>query len=437
MPNSSIASAGRSQTPEPKAIGYFELGLLFILLILFSEGFLPRLISSNANADGSALLRLLWLPVYAIVLGAMVWKLRDISRTALRMPFMLALLAITAVSFLWSIDSGLTQRRSLAVIMTTAAGLFMGTRYRWQTMLRLFGAVWLSLAVASFLASLLAPGFGLMQEVHVGAWKGFYYEKNQLGGHMARASLLFAFLCLMDKQYRGVWTFALLLSVFLILMTTSKTSLLGMLLGFGVLLIGAWMKKGVRIALLTTWLGVILGGVFLGLLVFAPELVFGLLGRDPSLTGRTDIWATLMDFISKKPLFGYGYGAFWAPGSGPGEWVRDVLEWDAPTAHNGWLEVAVALGLIGLGFLVLDFLMTLVRAVRSSIDTWTGLFALGVCLQFLLFSASESISLQQNSITWLTYSAIAAKLANRPRNMLAITPIRQRQPLRTLPRDAA
>jgi hypothetical protein len=41
----------------------------------------------------------------------------------------------------------------------------------------------------------------------------------------------------------------------------------------------------------------------------------------------------------------------------------------------------------------------------------SGWLALGVAGQFLLFSLSESIALQQNAIVWVTYVAVAAKTA--------------------------
>ena len=415
----------------------WELVLLFVLLILFSEGVLPRLVSSNQSADGSPILRLMWLPVYGLVLVGAVWKAKAFAMTALRVPFLVALTVLTALSFLWSIDPGLSQRRGIAIAMTTAAGLFMGARYDWQTLLRMLGFVWITVTVLSFATGLLNPSFGVMDEINVGAWKGLFYEKNQMGGHMARAAFLCGFLFLMDRKGRRLWGFGVAICSLMVLLSTSKTSLLGMMLGMGILFAAAWMKRGVRTGITSTWLGVIVMGLFAGIMVFAPEIIFTAVGRDPSLTGRTDIWLVLSDMIGERPLLGYGYGAFWAPDSEQAYWVQEILEWDAPTAHNGWLEVAIATGLIGLSLLILDFMMTLARALRASIDTWTGVFALGVCAQFLLFSLSESISLQQNAITWLTYVAVAAKLANRPRNVLPVKPIALRQPLRRLSADGA
>ena len=70
---------------------------------------------------------------------------------------------------------------------------------------------------------------------------------------------------------------------------------------------------------------------------------------DPTLTMRTDIWRFASEMADLRPFTGYGYEVFW--GAGPGSpnqiwgegFVRKVVH-----AHNGYLDVTVHLGLIGL-----------------------------------------------------------------------------------------
>lgn len=413
------------------AVHPFEFILLIASLLVFSEGILPRLFSNDATSDGSVFLRYLWLPIYALVGAGIVWKAKLVLQASIRLPFLIALLALCAISFAWSIDAGLTQRRSFAIIMTTAAGLFLGTRYSWKTILRALAFVFLILAVTSFLTGLFVPGFGRDETIHVGAWQGLYFEKNQLGGAMARAATLAAFLVLMDQKFRGIWVGLFVVCTLLVVLSTSITAVLGLSVGLGVIAICALMKNGIATGLVTVWLSGLAAGLGLFLLVLAPDLVFQVLGRDMTLTGRTDIWIALIDYIQQRPLLGYGYGAFWADGSGPGDWVRETLQWDAPTAHNGWIEVTLALGFLGLVLLVADFVLTVARAVMSSFNTWVGIFALAFLAQFFLFSLSESASLEQNSIVWLIYVAIAVKLAVRPKGIAMVKPARSRPPLRS------
>lgn len=408
MPVSQTASPDR--TPLQSILRFAEYSVVFCCLVMFSEGLLPRILASETDPE-STLLRLLWLPVYGLILIGCAAVFPRLLRTMARLPFLILLLVLAVASWAWSIDPSVTERRAVAIVATTLAGLFLATRYDWRTLLRLLGVVWLVMAVISFAAGLVAPGFAIMDEVHVGAWRGMWWEKNTLGGQMARASFLFAFLLVMDRPWRTVWAGALLVAIALVILSTSKTALLGMMVGFLVLAGGAWMRRGVVTTLSSLWLGVVVVGAALTVLVVEPALVFQLLGRDATLTGRTDIWSALTDAIAARPWFGYGYGAFWGLESEPAYRVRLATEWLVPTAHNGWLETALSIGLVGLGALVLNYVLFLVRAVRLAVSDWTGLFALGVAGQFLLFSVSESIALQQNTIVWVTYVAIAAKTA--------------------------
>jgi O-antigen ligase len=73
------------------------------------------------------------------------------------------------------------------------------------------------------------------------------------------------------------------------------------------------------------------------------------LDKDPHLTGRTDLWGYAIDSIKDKPLLGYGYQAFWTYDSVPARRIREAINWDsAPHAHNGYLDLTLEIGLIGL-----------------------------------------------------------------------------------------
>ena len=109
--------------------------------------------------------------------------------------------------------------------MTTATGLYMGTRYDWQTLLRALGLAWFIVAIAAFLTGALNPSFGRVQEVHIGAWQGLYFEKNQLGGAMAIAATFAGFLAILDQAYRKVWIGFLGLAVLLVLLVSQSSPL--------------------------------------------------------------------------------------------------------------------------------------------------------------------------------------------------------------------
>jgi O-antigen ligase len=90
-------------------------------------------------------------------------------------------------------------------------------------------------------------------------------------------------------------------------------------------------------------------------------------------TGRTRIWAVVLDLWTQRPLFGYGAGSakFILP-------VHPLLFEAAAHAHNLYLNILFAGGLVGLGL----FLTAVVTATRAA---WRrGLHSVIALLLFLL-----------------------------------------------------
>ena len=409
-------------------ISRLEYALAGITLFMFAEAFLPRLLApgpvdASGEAPESTLLRFLWLPFYGLIGVGLVQVARDAFRTISRSPWLVMLALLAIASAMWSIDAELSFRRGIAVLATTLLGVYLAARFDWIGALRLFACVWFCLMAASFVAGIVAPGFSHAGDIHPGAWIGGWSEKNALGGHAARASFLFAFLVWRDAGPRKWWLGGLALSLALVVLSKSATALLGAGLGLGVLAAAWWMLKGRRWSLALAWGGASVGGLLLLIYLTAPALLLGVLGKDETLTGRTDIWVELLRAIEQKPALGYGYLAFWGLDSEPRYWLQRAVDWNAPSGHNGWLDLAISLGFVGVALFLVDMLVSLWRAGRRSFASPTGVFAIGFLSQFLLFSMSESILLAQNSILWVTYVFVSAKLGQQARLAQSITPL--------------
>jgi O-antigen ligase len=72
------------------------------------------------------------------------------------------------------------------------------------------------------------------------------------------------------------------------------------------------------------------------------------LGRDPSLTGRTELWKDVL-VLNPNPLFGAGFESFWLGSRLDKLWTK--YWWHPNEAHNGYLEVYLNLGWMGLALL--------------------------------------------------------------------------------------
>ena len=252
-----------------------------------------------------------------------------------------------------------------------------------------------------------------MNEIHVGAWKGLWWEKNTLGAMMAFASLAFiaAGVTASNPIEKRIWFGLVLLSAALVLLSTSRTSLLALMICTAGPAVIALMRRGFGFAALAIFGGVCAVASAAGVLLIGPGVILEALGRDASLTGRTDIWAGLLEAIAARPLTGYGYGVFWSVDDGPVFWLRQVTDWDVPTAHNAWLETALSLGLPGAALALYVVAAGLVRAVSRLFQGLEAYWALPFLLAWTGISVSESILLQQNGLVWMLLGATLAKLA--------------------------
>jgi O-antigen ligase len=75
------------------------------------------------------------------------------------------------------------------------------------------------------------------------------------------------------------------------------------------------------------------------------ELIAAGSGRDATFTGRTEVWKDVVRLVT-NPLLGAGYESFWLGDRLQWMWARH--EWRPNQAHNGYLEVYLNLGLVGL-----------------------------------------------------------------------------------------
>ena len=64
-----------------------------------------------------------------------------------------------------------------------------------------------------------------------------------------------------------------------------------------------------------------------------------------SLSNRAPLWSELLESAEKRPLLGFGYGAFWTPERLQG--ISEDQGWIVPHAHNTYLDQVLSLGVVG------------------------------------------------------------------------------------------
>lgn len=392
------------------AAGRWEKAAAALCLAQFSEPLFAAIAQSQGLTEPPEYARIFFLPVYAFLLWAL-WRERGRAFETVRAtPLLLALLSLAFASTLWSIDSGGGLRRCVWLAASMSFAGYLAWRYDWRALLGVLAGGYLVLVAGSFATALLAPSVGVMHAEHPGAWSGLWTHKNMLGGYMALGVAIGAAAALVDPKRRKLWCLVAFGAFSLVLLSTSKTALLAALLGLAVMGGCAIARRGPMQTLMVGAGAALVASVVGVAALSAPELLASAIGRDLTLTGRTDIWHAAGAAIVQHPWLGYGYYAFWLPPEGPAYWVRQAVGWPVQSAHSGWLETALGLGFVGAGIFALQLSATLVRGARAIFDSDAGLWAPAFLATFALYTLSESHVLAANDLFWIIYVAVAAKL---------------------------
>lgn len=369
----------------------------------------------------SASIRNYYFPIYLVVLILALTQWRSTGGAILRASTLSLLVALTFVSVIWSIDPGVTQRRSVAVLFTTLAGVVIAARFSWPRFLEVFATAYAVVTVLCFLFALFLPSYGRMRYEFPGAWCGVWDHKNTLGFNMSIGCAVFAAAALANPKRRWMWLCAVAAALALVLLSTSKTSVVSFLIGCACVGLVAIARRGPIGATAATFLGVsaLIGLVFL--ISVDANLLLNFLGKDATLTGRTKIWGAVLHQIEKRPWTGYGYGAVWDDTSiwGPLAWISKEQGFVIHEAHNSWLGIWLELGYIGLGSWGLLFAGVWARTVYAVYRGPWAYFALPFLAIFSLHTMTEAVALVQNDWIWLMFAALATKLALSTRPLAA------------------
>jgi O-antigen ligase len=384
------------------------------MLVTYSQGWELPLVGGGDETRHSELLRNLFLPAYAAGVFLVALTPLNLAKGLIRQPFLIALVAVAALSWFWSVSPEQTSRRIFALIFTTLGGAVLAARYSWPRLAEALGACFAILAVVCLFTGLFVPSIGRMADIFPGSWRGVWEEKNALGDNMAMGAAICAAAALLNPRRAGFWWSVALLSMLLVIMSTSKTSLISLLLAAGALGLVWAVRRGPAAGVAATW-AAIAGLMLIGAVVFfASDVVFGILGKDATLTGRTQIWAAVMRQIDQRPWLGFGYAAIWdeAPGQwGPLAWIVHDAGFRPRHAHNAWLEQWLAIGVPGLAAWACLFGQTLVANIVALYRDKGAYLALPFFVVFALTSLTESIAVQYNDMRWVLFVALAVKLA--------------------------
>jgi hypothetical protein len=127
------------------------------------------------------------------------------------------------------------------------------------------------------------------------------------------------------------------------------------------------------------------------------ETFAGAVGRT-SLSGRPEIWQLVLSQRT-NPLLGTGYESFWLGPRLESIWSKG---WFINSAHNGYLEVYLNLGFVGV-FLVLLFMAAVYRNACRKLRPFssTGSFSLAIWSAFAFHNTTEADF--RSGVMWVVF----------------------------------
>jgi O-antigen ligase len=356
----------------------------------------------NTVQAGSFVTEIVWTGLYALFVALAFVRRQHLLTTLLKERNVGLLVGLAVLSTLWSDSPSISLWHCARLIATTFFGVYLGTTYRFEQIFRMIAWVTALSAVLSIVFAIALPQYGIQEFTYTAqaSFCGVFENKNMLGNIMVLGALTWLIFALGAGRPRWLGVLLFAMCSLLVVLSASATSLV---VECVLLLTIAALAKVHRSIL-------ILGSLFLTALVvffFAEvkqpmDVVLGLLNRDENLTGRVQIWVLALDAISKHPWLGYGYHAFWRGLDGPSADIRWASGQIPYYAHNGFLDLALDLGVAGPVLFLFLLLRPLVEAFRlAQRRTKTlELFPFVFLIFLLLSNLTEGSNLTPNSISW-------------------------------------
>lgn len=314
------------------------------------------------------------------------------------------------VSIAWSDFPTVAIKRMVKAIGDVVMVLVVLTDpYPLEALKRLFARLSYILLPFSVLLILFYPSLGTYFDVQANVlyYNGVTTQKNSLGQTCMVCGLGLLWMLLEALQTRGlprrklriaIYATMLLTAAGLILRADSMTSFSTLALASAVMILITQRWVGASVGLLHV---VVWGAVgFAVSSIFLDATVLHSLGRNATLTGRTDIWRAVLA-LHTNPLIGTGYESFWL-----GDRLQFV--WDATDvgilqAHNGYLEIYINLGWIGVGLLG-TLIVTGYRNALAAFyrDPKAGRLGLALFAAALMYNLSEA-GFRMMTLIWFVF----------------------------------
>ncbi|MBE8966027.1 O-antigen ligase family protein [Nostocales cyanobacterium LEGE 12452] len=366
--------------------------------------------------------------IVTILLIGIRWK--KIVPFVIKEKLLWILVGLTVASTLWSElpfmaalfhDHG-PGAGVIPFIRVTLFGVYFAASYGLKEQMQLLTWTFGAAVLLSIVVALGLPHYGVTGSMvfleedarHAGAWRGLYTHKNLFGIIMVLSAMVFRLVHIHHNRWIA-WT-GFILSIALILLSTSKTALILLLTFLCLLPLYKALRWNYNLAVPFFIALILIGGGMATLFLENAATILGALGRDLTFTGRTDIWSGVVNKIWERPWLGYGYHTFWLSVTDGtiDVWSPTINRFMIlPHAHNGFLDLSLDIGLLGLFLFMFSYVKVSLQAIQylRLNQSSEGILPLAYLLFMVQFNLSEP-SLMREDIYWILYVSLTLSLQN-------------------------
>lgn len=330
--------------------------------------------------------------------------------------------AFAGMSMMWSVSGGLSLRRLVGLCVATAFALWFADRFRRIGVFQFIAGAAFLIVVLNVAVAIAVPSMGVhpgLTELgepnpHAGAWRGLFFHKNDFGRMMALCAMILWIGLATRRQWRLVCGIGVATAYLGVAGSTSGQAAVLSVVGPAAVYALARLRPLSPAARATV---LVLAGPVLAVAYVFSSIAFTLilqaLGKDPTLTGRTEIWGGVLQALDGHYLLGGGFGAGWDI---VGERLFILTGILVGHAHNGYLDLMTDLGIVGLVLMVTFYVGLIIMATRAFFTgqaSETALLAFGVGVFAIVGNWAASFLLLHNSLYWVL-PVVCATTLRRP-----------------------
>ncbi len=355
--------------------------------------------------------QIFWLVMFMVTSLYVLQTRRIQALITVLVPF-LPFIAWILASTMWSEHVSSTMRRAVltTLVMATIASVMVTSSSVREFWRGVYGAFWVCCVM-----NIVAIAVPACYDTN-GLFRGIYGSKNIMGMISSLGILmsvgLGTFRPPIDKSWRRLLMFVLFTVT--LALSLSKTSIA---LTTGILLLavgnGQWNRSiSQRARVLGVIAFIIFGGIVSFFFILNMNSLLAELFDKFTFTGRTAIWSYIDSEIDKRYVLGTGYGAFWGigpsspPVNSPIPFIRMLNQ-----AHNGYMDLHVQTGIIGLLLFVASIIHILVLLVNARVRSLPGSFLFWSFIYFgILHNLLESTAWRGPVPVWIMFVSAALSL---------------------------